>query len=69
MTNADAYTIGWVYGLIVQATGAEPDQNAAQKPYSRQTFNPPGTLAISPGSAVAHWTTGLTLKQPEERKN
>ena len=34
MTNADAYTIGWVYGLIVQATGAEPDQNAAQKPYT-----------------------------------
>ena len=34
MTNADAYTIGWVYGLIVQAAGAEPDQNAAQKPYT-----------------------------------
>ena len=34
MTNADAYTIGWVYGLIVQATGSEPDQNAAQKPYT-----------------------------------
>ena len=34
MTNAEAFAVGWVYGRIVQATGAEPDPNAARQPYT-----------------------------------